>query len=63
MAASLDFNGLRHTCALWMMDPRAPRGFLIRIDTCQQFTRFEGIQQVQLRAGPAAAGGGRNGLK
>jgi DNA polymerase II small subunit/DNA polymerase delta subunit B len=46
-----------------MMDPSAPRGFLIRIGTWQQFTRFEGIQQVHLRAGRAAAGGGRNRLK
>jgi hypothetical protein len=38
-------------------------GIPFRIETCQQFTRFEGIQQVHLRAGRAAAGGGRNRLK
>jgi hypothetical protein len=62
MAVSLGFKGLRYTCAP-DQGSESSTGIPFRIETCQQFTLFEGIQQVHLRAGRVAAGGGRNRLK
>jgi hypothetical protein len=56
MAASLGFKGLHHPMRARFRNPPAPPGFLLRIDACRQFTRFEGIQQVHSCAGRDAAG-------